>query len=365
MMRENKAIMPDKQAKPTKKRGALHLGKLVIPRSVVSIAEKLLILAILALAIFYILPRFSSLEDSLDVLGQMNPWLIALAFIAQFFSYLGNGMTISECVKLTQSKFSALYSLMIALASASVGLVAGGMFGSSANTFRWVKADDGSNQGAALAATLPPIFLDLVLLGVSVIGLVFLLLTHELANSQIIAFSVLTLLLILLAVLFYLANKHQETAIRRVLAIMRGVFHFLRKDIDEIRLRAGLERLFTSGRYLLKGGWKGPVKAASLNITMDMLTLYLVFLASGEPVSAMELVAGYSLPWLIGRLAFIFPGGVGIIESTMVAMFVSLGVQQATATVAVLVYRVISFWIPSLFGFVVLLVLNAIKSEEA
>lgn len=357
--------MPDNQAKPNKKRDVLHLGKFTLSRSMVTIIEKLLILAILALAVFYVLPRFSSLEDSLDVLAQMNPWLITLAFIAQFFSYLGNGMTISECVKLTQSKFSALYSLLIALASASVGLVAGGMFGSTANTFRWVKAGDASNQGAALAATLPPIFLDLVLLGVSLIGLVFLLLTHELANSQIIAFSVLTLLLILLAVLLYLANKHQEAAIRRMLEILRGIFRFLKKDFEEIRLRAGLERLFTSGRYLLKGGWKGPVKAASLNITMDMLTLYLVFLASGKPVSALELVAGYSLPWLIGRLAFIFPGGVGIIESTMVAMFVSLGVEKAIAAVAVLVYRVISFWIPSLLGFVVLPVLNAIKNEEA
>lgn len=364
-MRENRDIMSDKQVKGNTKRGPIHLGTLTIPRSVLSIAEKLLILGILALAVFYLLPRFSSLEDSLDVLAQMNPWLIASAFLAQIFSYFGNGMTISECVKLTQSKFSAIYGMLIAMASASVGLVAGGMFGSTANTFRWVKAGDSGSQGAALAATLPPIFLDLVLLGVSLVGLVFLLLTHELARSQIIAFSVLTLLLILLTVLLILANKHQQAAVQRILKIMQGIYSFIKKDFDESQMQASLEKLFASGHYLLKGGWKGPTQAAGLNIIMDMLTLYLVFLASGRPVSVLELVAGYSLPWLIGRLAFIFPGGVGIIESTMVAMFVSLGIERATATVAVLVYRVISFWIPSLLGFVVLPVLNAIKSEEA
>jgi len=102
---------------------------------------------------------------------------------------------------------------------------------------------------------------------------------------------------------------------------------------------------------------------ASLNILFDMLTLYFVFMASGINISILVLIAGYGLPWLIGRMAFMFPGGVGVIESTMVALYATLGIDNSIATVAVLIYRVISFWIPSIIGFVILPVLNAITTN--
>jgi uncharacterized protein (TIRG00374 family) len=81
-----------------------------------------------------------------------------------------------------------------------------------------------------------------------------------------------------------------------------------------------------------------------------MLTLYLVFIAAGHPVSPAVLLAGYGLPLLLGK-APLLPGGVGIVESTMVALYTSLGVPNAVAVVVVLIYRFFSFWLPSLVGF--------------
>jgi uncharacterized protein (TIRG00374 family) len=50
-------------------------------------------------------------------------------------------------------------------------------------------------------------------------------------------------------------------------------------------------------------------------------------------------------------MAFILPGGVGIVESTMVALYTGLGVPGSIAVVAVLSYRVSSFWVPTFVGF--------------
>jgi uncharacterized protein (TIRG00374 family) len=62
------------------------------------------------------------------------------------------------------------------------------------------------------------------------------------------------------------------------------------------------------------------------------------------------LLAGCALPQLLGKVAFIIPGGVGVVESSMV-MLHHVGSTQLKATVVVLGYRLISFWIPSLAGF--------------
>jgi glycosyltransferase 2 family protein len=62
-------------------------------------------------------------------------------------------------------------------------------------------------------------------------------------------------------------------------------------------------------------------------------------------------VAGYGLPLLLGKMAFVVPGGVGVVEGSTAVLYTGLGVPQATAVVVVLGYRMVSFWIPSLAGF--------------
>mgnify|MGYP001769238907 CR=1 FL=1 len=56
-------------------------------------------------------------------------------------------------------------------------------------------------------------------------------------------------------------------------------------------------------------------------------------------------------PKLLGKAAFFLPGGVGIIEGTMAALYNGLGVPPGVTVVVILGYRVLSFWIPTLLGF--------------
>ena len=50
-------------------------------------------------------------------------------------------------------------------------------------------------------------------------------------------------------------------------------------------------------------------------------------------------------------LAFMFPGGVGVIEGSMAEMYDSLQVPNGVSVVVILGYRLLSFWLPSLLGF--------------
>ncbi|MHB8807975.1 MAG: flippase-like domain-containing protein, partial [Anaerolineaceae bacterium] len=68
-------------------------------------------------------------------------------------------------------------------------------------------------------------------------------------------------------------------------------------------------------------------------------------------------------PLLLGKAAFVIPGGVGIVEGTMVALYDKLGVTNEVAVIVVLAYRLISFWLPSIIGFPLVFYLNH-KTEE-
>jgi len=90
---------------------------------------------------------------------------------------------------------------------------------------------------------------------------------------------------------------------------------------------------------------------AIANIVFDMLTLFFLFVAAGHNVSLGILFAGYGLPLILGKMAFLLPGGVGVIEGSMVALYDSLQVPNAVSVVVILGYRLFSFWLPTLLGF--------------
>jgi len=115
-----------------------------------------------------------------------------------------------------------------------------------------------------------------------------------------------------------------------------------------------LNGLFETWELMLHGGWRGPALGAGLNVLFDMLTLYLLFIAAGHPVSPGILLAGYGLPLLLGRVAFFIPGGLGVVEGTMVALYTGMGVPNSISVVVVLSYRLLSFWMPLLIGFLLI-----------
>lgn len=71
-------------------------------------------------------------------------------------------------------------------------------------------------------------------------------------------------------------------------------------------------------------GWQRPLLGVAVN-TVDMLTLYFFFIAAGYPIGLEILVVRYGLPILSGKSAFLLPAGIGIVESTMDALYTCLG----------------------------------------
>jgi uncharacterized protein (TIRG00374 family) len=307
--------------------------------------------ALLGVATHLLLPQITALIDSWHVLASMELWAVGLAFIAQVISYLGNGYLLQRILAIVLQEVTLGLSILIVLGSASIGMVAGGVVGSTAAIYRWTSGAKGNAEGAILASLFLPLFNNLMLIAFSIFGLVHLFLAHRLTQAQLIGFGAILLFLGLIIGGIALVVRYRIQAMKAIIWISTRTARLRRKSSDPKAIRQETAILFDAWDKLWKGSWHRPVVGAILNVTFDMLTLYFFFLAAGYHVNPGVLLCGYGLPLLLGKMAFIIPGGVGVVESSMAVLYTGLGVPYAIAVVVVLGYRLISFWIPGLAGF--------------
>jgi uncharacterized membrane protein YbhN (UPF0104 family) len=108
------------------------------------------------------------------------------------------------------------------------------------------------------------------------------------------------------------------------------------------------EALAASGlpvrRLLPLLGW------ASLSWVADAAALWLMFAGFGVYLHPAVLLVGYGLANLINALPEVTPGWLGVMETALAAAYAGLGVPGGVAVVAVLCYRLVSYWLPVAAG---------------
>jgi uncharacterized protein (TIRG00374 family) len=337
---------PERPQEPT---GSLTAARVV---------RYLLPLIALGLAVHLVLPQIPSLGHSFQVIKSMALWAAALAMVAQAASYWGSGYLLKTLVRLAGSSLSVLTGMTMTLAGASFGMVAGGMVGSSAAVYRWMLKRNVRPEAAALAGTVPTVFNNIILVLVSVVGLVHLLAVRQLTRWEGIGFGAILTVLMGLVGLVAWGLRKRAALIAVAERAGRRWARFRRKKYKQEGTENRLKALFGAVDILVSGGWRGPLLGSVLNIACDMLTLYFLFVAAGHRIGVGMLLTGYGVPLLLGKIAFIVPGGVGVIESSMVGLYTGLGVPDSVAVVVVLAYRILSFWLPLLAGFPLMLTLQ-------
>jgi uncharacterized protein (TIRG00374 family) len=84
---------------------------------------------------------------------------------------------------------------------------------------------------------------------------------------------------------------------------------------------------------------------ASLNWLLDAASLWCFVAAFGSFVNPAELFAAYGIANVAGALP-VTPGGLGVIDSLTPLLLVSFGVTRSVATLGVLGWRLVNFWLP-------------------
>lgn len=311
--------------------------------------RNLLLLLFVGIALYFILPRLGTMQHALGVVTQLNIAFVLLAVLAQSFSYLGSGYLLRSVVKGPAESVSVFRGVLVTLAANSIGTLGGGALGTAGTTFLWLRRR-GLNRGAAGLGGWIPVFVNLVALAVVSLGGI-LVLIHLKKSSTVLVLGlglVSLIFLVGLGTLVWLLT-HRNKLHGWAIATGKFVARLRRKHVEEAKIDMAAGHLLEGWDALVQRGWRGAALGAIVNTGCDMLTLGFLFAATGTPIKPALLLAGYGVPQLIGKLTVIL-GGAGVVETGMVALYVVLGVPRAAAIVAVLGYRLFSFWLPTVIG---------------
>lgn len=310
----------------------------------------LLTLLLLGLAVHLLLPQLTSLAHTRQVLQQMSPPLVLLALSAQTVSYIGSGYLLQAAVRLVKQRITVTQGVIITLAANSMGLLAGGTLTTFAMTFHWIQYFGINHPGAGLAGLIPLVFNNLFLLLLSFFGLLYLLFAHALSALQFISFTAVATFAFAIFLSLGWAIRQPTQLLHLLHCLGRRWASWRRRPYQPDRTEQAVAQSYLVWEQLRAGAWQRPAMGTLLNNGFDMLTLYLLFAAANYPLRGGLLVVGYGLPLLLGKIGLL-PGGVGVIEGAMVALYSSFGVPKAILVVVILTYRLLSFWLPTLLGF--------------
>jgi len=84
---------------------------------------------------------------------------------------------------------------------------------------------------------------------------------------------------------------------------------------------------------------------ASLNWLLDAASLWCFVAAFGHRANPIELFAAYGIANVAGALP-LTPGGLGVVDSITPLLLVGFGVTRSVATLGVLGWRLVNFWLP-------------------
>jgi putative heme transporter len=143
-------------------------------------------------------------------------------------------------------------------------------------------------------------------------------------------------------------------ATRSATGAIRCVSRFLSRPVEDpaAAVHDWIEGLKSLRPSTAEWGTVGGLGLA--NWVTDIGVLAVSILALGASVPWRSLLLVYGLATLVASLG-ITPGGLGLVEGTLCLGLVSTGVPAAVALAAVLLYRLVSFWLVMAAGWLVLL----------
>lgn len=139
--------------------------------------------------------------------------------------------------------------------------------------------------------------------------------------------------------------------------------------IAPIALVVGIALMFGSGRLAsivrhLPKSIRDKIESSTINhlpgwesqlyiwarLFLEAAALWLVMQAFGIEITALEAVATYAASQLVGGLPGM-PGGLGVTEGALALILAAYGYPAATTLAPILVYRVVSYWLPAGLSF--------------
>jgi uncharacterized protein (TIRG00374 family) len=314
-----------------------------LPFLVKPLRRGIVIFALVLIIEYLVVPELVGASKDLNLLGRVNPaWLVA-GLVLEGVSLFCYGLLTQAL--LPPGSFNPGLSRLfrIDLAAAAIAhVVPAGTVGSAGIGYRLFTAEGiKGNDAAVMMATkgLGSTVVLNILLWLSLVISIPLAGFHPIYVSVAIIGAVL--LLSIGALAFGITRQSKRAS--RILRMVGDRIPGLTGDRLEHAIREAGHSLSALSRDRRTLVWS--LTWASLNWLLDAASLWCFVAAFGRLVNPVELFAAYGIANVAGALP-VTPGGLGIIDSLAPLMLVSFGVTRSVATLGVLGWRLVNFWLP-------------------
>jgi uncharacterized protein (TIRG00374 family) len=320
--------------------------------------RRILYLILVAAALLFLGPQLAGLGKVMALLQQTQPMLLLFTLFAETLRYAAAALTTRTLAGMfgAPPAFVDMFQTMLASAAANRTLSAGGIAG------MLVRYDFLTKQklpGGAVAAIMA---LE-NLMGTLLIAVVF-----SLGLSAIVLNRALGLNQMLAAITFLagcLAFAGTGIYLYRRRALLEHIVHALALFADKIAVRLlgrhiyarrRLQRAvndFYAGVHLAREH-PGVVARAlgfnALRLMSDALALYCAFLAIGYSIHPGVALVTFTASNALSAISAA-PAEAGVMEASLAFFSTMLGVPLSVATVTILLFRAISYWLPIPVGY--------------
>jgi putative heme transporter len=304
-------------------------------------------LLILALVIEYlVVPQLAGPRRVAHLVTEVNP-LLLLAGVGLEAASLLSYAQLTRTVLPARSKVSLFTILRVELATLSVSHCApGGSATGTAIGYKLLTQAGAGGGDAGFALALQAIWSALILNVILWIALIVSIPVYGFSGVYLLAAAVGVALLAITVILFFMLTRGEErmadaleVAASRLPFVdakaLRGIFLRLAQRLNDLVAQRGL--------MIRASGW------AAANWLLDAASLWVFIGAFGQWVNPDGLLVAYGLAFVLAAIP-ITPGGLGLVEATLTSILVGFGTTRGVATLGVVAYRLINFWLPIPLG---------------
>jgi len=310
--------------------------------------------ALLAVAVIALVAFATDAEALLNVANRVSPRMLLFPLVCTIGSYAAMAASYQRiaCTAGLDLRFWEMVKITLASTSANYLFSTGGLSGLAVRSYLFSQRH-GLASGNAVSISLAQTFLtNFVLLAFLFWGLLNLLVEGRLHGSSQAIVALLFVFSVLLstgAVAIVASRGARERILgflMRIPALLarvlrdRGEGLRARFELFEAEIHEGVDFMIARGPQMIV-----PLVYIAIDWFLMLATLYASFYCVAEPVPMHIVVIGFSTGVFLSIINLV-PGGLGIMEGSMAAVFASFGVPLESAIIAAIIFRMSYYVLP-------------------
>ena len=321
--------------------------------------RKTIFLLIFSVAILLVMLWFVGIDQVIDALKMANPLIIALAILTQVFTYFLYTLRWQILNKLTDKDVSIKELLPMVLVGLAVNNITPSGRGGGEPVRAYVLAKRKDYQFEETFATVVADraldtfpFVVLAAITIAAMALYF---NFDTWLLVVMVLAVIAIGIVLMVIIYMCINPGFGQRVDGwIIGIVR---RFYKKNSEELEQKIHDAILgFQDTMKLLISNRKVMYYTVPLSFVIwifEIIRVYLVFMSFGANVSLITIGEVFIVASLVGMIPLL-PGGLGAIDGVMIIFYSAAGISSSVSAAATVVERLISFWMATIIGLVIL-----------